>query len=804
MSDWIALRKDLVVTEKHENGDRYVLLHDPVNDEIYEFGEQEWFLLQCMDGSTNPDDLIGKYAERFSAELTQEQLDTFISMISRWGLVTGRGAVARVTPGGSVSVNDDIIDIPLTDVTEIFSADRPFKSRQRRQQSAPEESVNLTLVLFNPERIALGLHALLSPLRWMRYLLPFLMIVSCVLIFNHLQVFIYDFLRFRRPLSIVLILIIHMFTVNFTTQLLRAAIARGSELTVDQFGIKLVLGVIPRFAIRTSSLDGLSRQQRIGYYWSSLKIRLWIFSLMTVLWYMTRMTGTLLPVICLMLLTASAASFLLAINPLYNSDGYKLLSSVLDMPNLRQKAYHAFFHKEDGVLADRLLQEDNLFALRSYALASIIFMIVFMGGLIILAARWFEFNYQGTGVVIYLALTGSLIWRLYSRFVTKRTEMQEKRAKIEAAIAARSNPGSTTGAQRPGRRNRKPEKKTGWWNRVKAHKVRSFLLVVFLIVLFLPYPYETGGVLQVLPDKQNEIYAETPGVITSVLVKSGDFIKAGTVVATLTSSEQEKNLLTTQASILEQQAKLEQLRSTPRPEDIEVAKTLLTTAKTQFKFTSESARRLEALYKDGNVALDKYQDEQRKMEVDRNEVDEAKANLDKVIAGPHPKEIEAAEYELHRLQEKGKFEQEDLDRTKLHMPLDGHIVTKNLDHMVGQYLHEGDHFVTVENDERMRIEIQVPESDISDVVLGANARFKVWAYGDRLFYGNVSEIAPTALEETYGKVVVVTVVIQNEGHLLKSGMTGFGKVDGGTKLVVVAFTRMLVRFFTIEMWSWIP
>jgi len=322
--------------------------------------------------------------------------------------------------------------------------------------------------------------------------------------------------------------------------------------------------------------------------------------------------------------------------------------------------------------------------------------------------------------------------------------------------------------------------------------------------MFLPYPYETGGVLVVLPNKQHEIYAETPGVIKDVMHKDGEFLRAGTIVATLSSYEQEKNLLTTQASILEQEARLEQLRSTPTKEEINLAKSGLETARTQYKYTSESAKRLEALYKDGNVSLDDYQDEQKQMMVDRAQVSEAQANLDKVIAGPHPKEIEAAEFELRRLKEKLKFDEEEIVRTNLVMPMDGRIVTENLDHMIGQYLDEGDPFATVENDEYVRIQIKVPESDIADVTLNADARFKVWAHGDTLFYGQVAEIAPVALEETYGKVITVTVVIPNENQLLKSGMTGFGKVDGGSKLVVVAFTRMLVRFFTIEIWSWIP
>ena len=66
------------------------------------------------------------------------------------------------------------------------------------------------------------------------------------------------------------------------------------------------------------------------------------------------------------------------------------------------------------------------------------------------------------------------------------------------------------------------------------------------------------------------------------------------------------------------------------------------------------------------------------------------------------------------------------------------------------------------------------------------------------------DISPVVEADTFGRVVTVSTVINNDERLLKTGMTGFGKIEGGTKPVIVAFTRMLVRFFSIEMWSWIP
>ena len=69
----------------------------------------------------------------------------------------------------------------------------------------------------------------------------------------------------------------------------------------------------------------------------------------------------------------------------------------------------------------------------------------------------------------------------------------------------------------------------------------------------------------------------------------------------------------------------------------------------------------------------------------------------------------------------------------------------------------------------------------------------------------MTEIAPAVdSEHEEGEVLKVTTIIDNADGLLVSGMTGYGKIDGGTMPVGVAFSRAIVRFFLIEVWSWLP
>ena len=105
----------------------------------------------------------------------------------------------------------------------------------------------------------------------------------------------------------------------------------------------------------------------------------------------------------------------------------------------------------------------------------------------------------------------------------------------------------------------------------------------------------------------------------------------------------------------------------------------------------------------------------------------------------------------------------------------------------------------------VRVQFEIPEADASTFGLGADVRIKIWTYPDRIFPGKVVDIAPVGgLGARQRAVLKVTSVIANKDGALKGGMTGYGKVDGGTKPVIVAFTRTVVRFFLIEVWSWLP
>jgi len=818
-----VLRKDLSVKVLSKQDGTVYQVVDPLTGEAFEFGDKEWFLLSQLGKSSGPAGIIEEFKRKYQVEIAADQIESLVSMVREWGLCSDpdeQGSVptnvVRMPPeyhntaeqtqdsGKSNKSNDQPIRAAPGNVRGESNDDRPSARFPRRNARITEELFKdppLTWTLFNPNALFLSLSRLFSPLRYAVYVLPLMVLAGVFVVFNNLPELIHDHRQFRVPLTVLQLLIYSMFTVNLVTQLGNGIVRRALGMDVNGFGIRLVFGIIPRFGVRSHGISLLEKKQQLRVHTAPLLIRLALFSVCIVLWITTRGNGTHLASVYLMVASVSVVSFILSVNPLINSNGYKYLATLLDTPNLRRKAYRGLFVKGKDAESLQRTEEDSS-ALRIYALASVAFWVLLFGALGVFAARWLESHFQGAGVIIFLLLFLYFVIRLGRRLKQRRSTMRrafEERPGFRARERLQQRLREEAELELiEETEEAKPKKKRKWsW-------LKYVIALILLIGAFLPYPYETGGAFTIMPIEQEWIYAETGGIIEKVFHNGNEYLPAGTVIATLSSVEQEQDIQTTAAAIMEQRAQLELLLTTPTKEDLELAQKKLDTAQVQYKYSRDSEIRLRKLYDAGNISYEDYEDERRKRDVYSMEVEEAKAYLAKVKAGPNPQEIEAAKSELVRLEEKQRFQQMDLEMTKLSMPLDGYLVTRNLKDMEGKYLDKGDMFAVVEQSGSVRVDIKVPETDISDVKDGATVRLKVWSYPDRIFQGKVSEIDRVVSEDPFGKVVVVSATIPNADGLLQTGMTGFGKVDGGTKFVIVAFSRMLVRFFLVELWSWIP
>jgi multidrug efflux pump subunit AcrA (membrane-fusion protein) len=175
---------------------------------------------------------------------------------------------------------------------------------------------------------------------------------------------------------------------------------------------------------------------------------------------------------------------------------------------------------------------------------------------------------------------------------------------------------------------------------------------------------------------------------------------------------------------------------------------------------------------------------------------------------PNIESIQALEAEVRRLKIMLTDYKKQLELTMFRAPMAGRVTTPLFDQAVGKYVKQGDLVVTVERADQVRVEIQVPEADAPQVKVGASVKVVAWAYPLETFHAVVQEIAPIALPPTGSTVTIravrVVAEIKNPDLRLKSQLTGYAKIKTTWIPVWLVLSRLLIRWFAVQFWYWLP
>jgi putative peptide zinc metalloprotease protein len=646
---------------------------------------------------------------------------------------------------------------------------------------------------------------LLPAVAWMRFfkiLVPVAVILAVVGFVNNLDLFFADISAIKTRVSYFGRVVFTLFTISLITQVYRGLTARHFRFDTPSFGLMLVFGLLPRFNMRVTVPDDADRHARLWALGAPVYIRFIVFPLGIMAWLTFRDQGTALSQISAGLAMVSMISFLFVANPLLGGAGYRFLSEWSGVENLRQKAFarlKSFFSRRPAVVMQYM---DRSPAVLVYGLMSVLFTLALVGFISMTAARWLELNYRGLGVAVFLLV---LVY-LFFRFVYEKLVIRRRRRRAEALVESTgSGPGTPGGAGGLSGRSVSsgPGPRTpGFFRRLL--KVRYLVLLVLAGVCFLPYLYESGGDAEVFPMTSAAVYAKYPDLVDTIYFDGGEILEKGTVIAEMVNDRQEYDVAQTREEIRRKQAELEVLLTTPSAEEIALAEEEVKTAQVMLQYSRQRFDRMDKLYEKEVVSFVEYEDALRQLELDGQLLAAAKARLADLRTRVNKYEIEAARIGIDLLNVRLAYHEQVLDRTRLKMPISGRIITMNLKNLQDTYLDDGVMFAEVEDMSRARVEIRVPESDVTEIGVGHPVRLRLHAFPGREFIGRVDRIYPAAVVDAVGRYVICETVMDNDQELFRSGMTGFAKIEGTQMFVIQAFTRALVRFVKVEAWSWLP
>lgn len=777
------LRKGLQAFRVDDGEEHTYIIRDKNQHLSYYYEPWQFFVLEVLVGCENFEKLASVFEDRFGYALDVEKLEKLFKDVQEKKLFNTQAfshpvieayekkKIGQPASGSKDSKPVQDEDLPAG-VSDVMGMDDrvAFKG----------------LKLFNPKPLLKFFYPLAVPFKYIVYLLPTLFPVSIYLSIKYMALLEHDVAVLFDSFSFIEHIFIGMVSVNLAVTIVTAFVAYSFRASVNAFCLVLYMRFLPRFMLRIGNVAQLSRRERLWLHSAPLLTRLCLFSFGILMWFINRGQGDIFSLMGLSFAVISLISFLISVNPLIKSNGYHLLATFADEPYLKEKAYKTFLNK---LRRDVYISADSNI-LTAYAISSLLCTVVFIAITVYILGSVLKMQIGPSGIIIAAGICILLLYRLFKQF-NKIAEAYERSVQFERwrrRVAPDFNQDTLTA--RPG---------------ITLSLMLKFSLLLLLCSsLFIPCRYETGGDFVILPDKQQDISSSISGIIKEVYFDGSESLEAGTPVARLDSSEFENNLKVYEARIEEQKAIIDNLKAKPRPEERLLALKSLEVENTRIRFSSAKLKRAQELYQNKAISLEELADIEKQYTVDLSQKDERIANLKLVDAGVAEDEIKAAEAKLQGFKEMRSFYQEQIEKSTIYMPFTGTLASLHLKHKIGSYLEKGEVFAKVENTEKVIASISVPEVDIGFVETGAATLLRPLALNEVELNGNVTAIAPDINEVQFGRVMQVMTLLDNSNGLIKSGMTGYAKIESRELPLWNILSMGIMRFIKIELWSWLP
>lgn len=266
---------------------------------------------------------------------------------------------------------------------------------------------------------------------------------------------------------------------------------------------------------------------------------------------------------------------------------------------------------------------------------------------------------------------------------------------------------------------------------------------------------------------------KTSGVVETVNVKPGDFVKAGDILVTLDPTSTSASIVSAQADLVTAQKNLEDILNsgtdlaqaaidlkdateeyddavyylrylqvdTKVPQTTYGAKLVQSNNGWKYEYTAENFK--------GPAPEDWIVEAENDLALKKAELEDAQREYDRLLVGDTSSDVIAA-------QAKVDAAQATVNSLSIIAPFDGEVLS--VDHRVGDVVDTGELSVNIADMDHLYVETQVDESDIANVKLGNQAEVTLDAVPDLRLTGSVVSINPVG--EVVGGLVKYTVRVE--------------------------------------------
>ncbi len=246
------------------------------------------------------------------------------------------------------------------------------------------------------------------------------------------------------------------------------------------------------------------------------------------------------------------------------------------------------------------------------------------------------------------------------------------------------------------------------------------MLVAVSIILVKAVTPEIQQVTGIVEVTELDLASKIPSRIDSLLVKEGEAVHAGQLLAVLESKEIDAKVEQARGVMEAARAKLDMARNGARKEEKLAVEKLFRQAQHQFDLAQKTWERTKSVYADSVISDQEYDQVKFKYKAAKEQMEAAQAKYQMVLNGVREEQIRAAEALFHQAEnaylEALAYQQE----TRITAPTNGQVFTCVAD--AGEIVAAGYPIITIINPQDSWVVLQLREDQLYSLKVGDELR----------------------------------------------------------------------------------
>jgi len=273
------------------------------------------------------------------------------------------------------------------------------------------------------------------------------------------------------------------------------------------------------------------------------------------------------------------------------------------------------------------------------------------------------------------------------------------------------------------------------------------------------------------PLRRSTIGSAVSGRLIDLKVNEGDRVTKDQPLAQVLTKQLDIQIAAATAERNLRAEELREMKNGSRPEEIKQAEAQMHAARSALDYAQGKMSRTRNLFDRNVVTEDQLLDDTKIGVAAEKAFVAAEANYNLIKAGPRQERIAQAEARLLAAEEEVNRLLDQLEKHTIKAYFDGYIVKEHTEK--GQWIMSGDPVVELVEVDQVDVVVQVLESYIPQLALGAPARVEITALPQQAFEGKVVHIVPQADVRSRGFPVHIRLtnkLLPDGQVLLKPGM----------------------------------